>query len=78
MPDARTGKASQMSDMPNSRARLTSWLAPGMTWRQRLARLRLSLRTSPLQRDWESGDPARVARVGVVAAQVLEELAREG
>jgi hypothetical protein len=31
-------------------------------------------RKSQLQRDWESGDPARVARVEEVAARIREEL----
>jgi hypothetical protein len=34
-------------------------------------------RKSELQRDWESGDPARVARVEAVAAQIRDEIAKE-
>ena len=51
----------------------------GMTWRQRLNwwRLRwLSLR-DPIQRDWESGDPVRVARVEELAARIRAEIDAE-
>ena len=34
-------------------------------------------RKSELQRDWESGDPARVARVQELAARIREELDSE-
>lgn len=59
-------------------AKTDAWRAwpEGMTWRQRLDwwRLRwLSLR-DPIQRDWEFGDPARVARVKELAARIRAEL----
>jgi hypothetical protein len=34
-------------------------------------------RKSELQRDWESGDPARIARVEAVAARICDEIAKE-
>ena len=60
-------------------ARHRDWLAPGMTWRQRWARLRMGVltRPTPLQRDWESGDPVRQARVQAVAEAICAELDRE-
>jgi hypothetical protein len=45
----------------------TAWLR----WRHR------HRRKSALQRDWESGDPVRIARVEKIAAAIRAEMAAE-
>lgn len=69
--------------------RSTTGKAPRRTFRQWLRRRgvlaevtlrglrRRYRRKSQLQRDWESGDPARVARAQEFAAQIREELDSE-
>jgi hypothetical protein len=58
--------------MPWARYRLIVAAGRWRTWR-----LRHPLRKSPLQRDFESGDPARLARVHAAARQILAQLADE-